>query len=206
VGAAQYWDAAPQLTPPSTIRNVPPFAADGASRAVYWLGPGAFGFSILKKASTERIQEVLRVLNFLASPFGSQEYTLTHYGIEGVHYARDSGGNPVLNTTGQHDVNFLWNSIVGPPPSLYYPKSAQFAPTLQGDEKAMLPAGIADPSVALYSPTAGSKGGPLNQALIDGLTDIVAGRRPLSDFSTLVASWRTGGGDQIRSEYEQALA
>jgi putative aldouronate transport system substrate-binding protein len=204
--AAQYWDAAPQLTPPSSIRNVPPFAADGASKAAYWLGPGAFGFSILKKAGADRIQEVLRILNFLASPFGSQEYTLTHYGIEGVHYTRDAAGNPVLNSTGQHDVNFLWNSIVGPPPILYYAKSAQFAPTMQGDEKAMLPAGIADPSVPLYSPTNGSKGGPLNQALIDGITDIVAGRRPLSDFSQLVTDWRNGGGDQIRHEYEQALA
>jgi putative aldouronate transport system substrate-binding protein len=204
--AVQYWDAAPMLTPPSSIRTVPPFAADGKSAPVYWLGPGAFGYSILKKTSQDRIREILRVLNFLAAPFGSQEYTLTHYGIEGVHYTRDANGNPILNTTGQHDVNILWNAIDGPPPILYYPKSAEFAPTMQGDERAMLPAGIVDPTIPLYSPTNGSKGGPLNQALIDGLSDIVAGRRPVSDFDQLVTNWRNNGGDQIRHEYEQALA
>lgn len=204
--AVQYWDAAPMLTPPSTIRNVPPFAADGAARPVYWLGPGGFGFTILKKASPDRIQEILRILNFLAAPFGSQEHALTHYGIEGVQYSRDASGNPVVNTTGQHDVNLLWNSIVGPPPVLYYPKSAEFAPTLQGDEKAMLPSGITDPTIPLYSPSNGSKGGPLNQALIDGISDIVAARRPLADFDQLLKDWRTNGGDQIRHELEQALA
>jgi putative aldouronate transport system substrate-binding protein len=173
---------------------------------VYWLGPGAFGFSILKQASPERIREVLRIVNFLAAPFGSQEYTLTHFGLEGVHYTRDANGNPILNQTGQHDVNFLWNSIAGPPPTLYYTKSPQFAPTMQGDERPMLAAGITDPTIPLYSPTNGSKGGPLNQVLIDGMTDIVAGRRPLSDFDQLLNDWRKGGGDQIRQEFEQALA
>jgi putative aldouronate transport system substrate-binding protein len=201
----QFWDAAPQLTPPSSIRNVPPFAASGTAAPVYWLGPGAFGFSIVKQASPDRLRQVLRVLNFLAAPFGSQEYTLTHFGIQGVHYALDANGNPILNQTGQHDVNFLWNSIVGPPPALYNTRSAQFAPTLQGDERPMLAAGVNDPTVPLYSPTNGSKGGPLNQTLIDGLTDIVAGRRPTADFDQLVTDWRNGGGDQIRHEYEQAL-
>ena len=46
----------------------------------------------------------------------------------------------------------------------------------------------------------------MNQALIDGITDIVAGRRPLGDFDQLVKDWRNNGGDQIRHEYEQALA
>jgi putative aldouronate transport system substrate-binding protein len=202
----QFWDAAPTLTPPSSIRNVPPFSADGSAKPVYWLGPGAFGFSIIKQATAERIREVLRVLNFLAAPFGSQEYTLTHFGIEGVHYTRDANGNPILNQTGQHDVNFLWNSIAGPPPILYNTKAPQFAPTLQGDERPMLAAGITDPTIPLYSPTNGSKGGPLNQTLIDGITDTVAGRRPVSDFDQLVTDWRNGGGDQIRHEYEQALA
>jgi putative aldouronate transport system substrate-binding protein len=59
--------------------------------------------------------------------------------------------------------------------------------------------------VPLYSPTNGSKGGPLNQAFQDGLTDLVAGRRPFSDYDQLVSDWRSGGGDQIRAEYEQAL-
>jgi len=36
--------------------------------------------------------------------------------------------------------------------------------------------------------------------------DIIAGRRPLSDFDGLVSDWQTSGGNQIRTEFEQALA
>jgi putative aldouronate transport system substrate-binding protein len=183
---------------------VPPFAADGASRAAYWLGPGAFGFSILKKAGADRIQDVLRILSFLASPFGSQEYTLTHYGIQGVHTRRGQSRTHFHGPARRQFLVELDRRTAADPVPRKDPHSSR--PTMQGDEKAMLPAGVADPSVPLYSPTNRSKGGSLNQALIDGITDIVAGRRPLSDFNQLVTDWRNAGGDQIRHEFEQALA
>jgi len=34
----------------------------------------------------------------------------------------------------------------------------------------------------------------------------VAGRRPTSDYDQVVSEWRGGGGDQIRTELEQAIA
>jgi putative aldouronate transport system substrate-binding protein len=69
----------------------------------------------------------------------------------------------------------------------------------------MAAAGVDDPTVGLYSPTDCARSPSLNQALYDGVTDIVLGRRPLSDYDQLVADWRSGGGEQIRAEYAQAL-
>jgi hypothetical protein len=40
----------------------------------------------------------------------------------------------------------------------------------------------------------------------DAMIDIVAGRRPHSDFDGLLREWKTGGGDTIRSELEAAFA
>jgi len=38
------------------------------------------------------------------------------------------------------------------------------------------------------------------------LIDIIAGPRPISDYDQLVSTWRSAGGDTIRSEFQQAYA
>jgi putative aldouronate transport system substrate-binding protein len=40
----------------------------------------------------------------------------------------------------------------------------------------------------------------------DGLVDFVVGRRPLSDYDQLVSDWRSNGGDQMRTEFQQAYS
>ena len=51
-----------------------------------------------------------------------------------------------------------------------------------------------------------TKGFTLTQALNDGLTDIVVGRRPLSDYDQLVKDWQTNGGEQVRKEFAESIA
>jgi putative aldouronate transport system substrate-binding protein len=41
--------------------------------------------------------------------------------------------------------------------------------------------------------------------MIDGVNQILFGRSPVSSLDGLVSSWRSNGGDQIRSEYEKAF-
>ena len=41
---------------------------------------------------------------------------------------------------------------------------------------------------------------------LDVLGDLVAGRRPLTDYDQLVKDWQSNGGEQIRAELEQQLA
>jgi putative aldouronate transport system substrate-binding protein len=86
------------------------------------------------------------------------------------------------------------------------PDDAEFAKTAYADEQTIIPVEIPDPSLGLYSATNQAKAGPLNQAMLDGLVDIVAARRPFSDLDDLVNAWRKGGGRQIRAEYQQAYA
>jgi putative aldouronate transport system substrate-binding protein len=77
---------------------------------------------------------------------------------------------------------------------------------MQKLEQIMVPEGIMDPTLGLYSPTDGAKGAPLNNAFSGVMTDIVAGRRPLSDVDQAIKDWQANGGDQIRAEYMQAMA
>ena len=65
---------------------------------------------------------------------------------------------------------------------------------------------MSDPSIGLYSNTGAAKANVLNQAITDGLTEIVKGTQALTALNQLLSDWRKNGGDQIRSEYEQAFA
>ena len=69
--AQQFWDAAPGLDPPAKPRVMAPFPATTGGKPTYWANSGVLGYSIVKQAPPERIKEILRVLNWLASPIGT---------------------------------------------------------------------------------------------------------------------------------------
>ena len=45
----------------------------------------------------------------------------------------------------------------------------------------------------------------VNQAVLDTLTDIIMGRRPLTDYDQRVKDFQNNGGNQIRTELQQAM-
>lgn len=169
-----------------------------------YLAPGIWAF---KKAPKERIEELLRVWNWICGPFGSEERLLWEYGVEGIDWNRDANGNIAQTQRGPADSTFVPIRF-GPhsPDVLYNPPTPDYGPEMQKLEQRMVPLGVMDPTLGLYSPTDGAKGAPLNATFSAGMTDIVAGRRPIEQVQQVINEWKSGGGDQIRSEYEQALA
>jgi putative aldouronate transport system substrate-binding protein len=202
------WNDARKVNAATRLRQPVPPPADG-SKGHYWYGNGTFGVTAIKKASPERIKEILRVMNFLAAPIGSEEYLLLHYGVKGTDYDFDANGNPTLSAKGQSDV-MPWGAgtvtVPNPPQILFDPDDPQFAQVIQADQKAMDAVAVSDPSIGLYSNTGAARTGVLNQAMIDGLTEIVKGTQPLTALDQVLSDWRKNGGDQIRAEYEQAFA
>ncbi|MBO0884519.1 MAG: hypothetical protein J2P17_30140, partial [Mycobacterium sp.] len=201
----EYWDIGMAQNPPIPIRTFHPFSFDGGT-PIWHQFQAFFGMTAVKQGTADRVQELLRVLNYLAAPFGSQESLLLEYGVKDVDFSFDAHGNPVLTPQGQQDTIVSWRYLSMRPQVLFDANDPEFARTAYADEQAIVPVEIADPSLGLYSPTNQAKGGPLTQGMLDGLTDIVAARRPLSDLEQLVQTWRDGGGDQIRMEFQQAYA
>jgi putative aldouronate transport system substrate-binding protein len=167
---------------------------------------GGNQITVLKKGTPERIKQVLGVLNYLASPFGSQEYLNNWYGAKGIDFNFDEKGNPVYTQTGQNNVQYItWQTIISPPAVLFDGLDPNFVKVAHPIETAAHELAITDPSVGLYSPTSATKGANLTQAMTDGVNQILFGRADVSTLDGLVKTWRSNGGDQIRSEYEDSF-
>jgi putative aldouronate transport system substrate-binding protein len=189
------------------LRVIHPFAADGKSKPIYHTGPSNFGMSFIKKGSPDRVKLLLRVLNYIAAPFSSQEWALLNYGVEGTHFSRGAQGVPVLTDKGKAEVLSTWKYITNNPQVLYDTnRSQEYATSIQEDEKAMADVAIVDQTLGFYSATYSSQQALLDQAMTDGVSDIVIGRSQLSDLDGLVRDWRNNGGDKARTEYQDALA
>jgi putative aldouronate transport system substrate-binding protein len=73
-------------------------------------------------------------------------------------------------------------------------------------EAALIPLGVSDSALGFYSPTNNAKGVMLRVKFNDGLSEILQGRRPLSDLDQVVKEWQSNGGEDIRKEYFGAIA
>jgi len=205
-----YWGGsnAPPMTPASHITLVPPFSADGQAKPQYYFGRPNFGIALVKKAADARVKEMLRILNFIASPFGSQEYELFAYGVKGVDFNYDDKGNPVMTDQGKAEVGLssAWYSLTAPPPYYYSPADPSAPQLYQGYEKLLAPMGVEDASIGTFSPTFASKGTILLDSVGNGAQDIIAGRRPVSDWEQLVKDWQNNGGNQVKDELAASYA
>jgi putative aldouronate transport system substrate-binding protein len=213
-----FWDIrgtpAVGLDPPSTINLLTPPAAPGF-KPQYFNGRPAFAIAFLKKAPEARVKMLLRVLDYIAAPFGSDEHLLIRYGVQGRDWQPDERGNPIITPTGQQDMasiatgalSFL-STLTGAETYqvLYSAADPGFAKRIQDFQKILAPISVEDATLGLYSATQAKKGVGLIQPFGDGITDIVAGRRPLSDLDGLVQAWKSAGGDASRAEFEQAYA
>jgi putative aldouronate transport system substrate-binding protein len=201
----EFWNDGINQKPPVKFRVLDPFSFDG-SKPIRHRFNGVVGMTAIKKGSPERVKELLRIEDFLAAPFGSQESLLLEYGVKDVDFAFDVQGNPVKTTQGQADTLVPWQYLAIHPAVLYNAIDSDFARTAYAEEQVMVPLMVDDPSLGLYSSTDASKGGQLTQRFADGLGEIVTGRNPLTNLDQLLSDWRAGGGDQLRREYEQLYA
>jgi putative aldouronate transport system substrate-binding protein len=209
--SSPYWGGynAVPMDPPSHITLVPPFSADGKSKPVYYFGRPNFGITLVKKASEARVKEMLRILNYIAAPFGSIEHNLIFYGVEGKNFTYDADDNPILTELGHREVGdaqSAWYSLTAPQPTWYSPADPLAPEIYQGYEKVLAPLGVEDASIGTFSPTFASKGTILLEGIGGSAQDIIAGRRNLGEWEQLVKDWQNNGGNQIKTELAASYA
>jgi len=158
-------------------------------------------------ASGERLEELLRIMDYFAAPFGSTEYTFLNYGIEGRHFNFDATGNPAPSADQAALTEMNGNYFLNPNEAVLYfqgrPNSAAEAQAFQAKQAVNA---ISDPSINLLSQTKIRKSGAVSQLNLSWLNDVVSGRKSLTELATWRQEWANAGGADIRTELQESYA
>jgi putative aldouronate transport system substrate-binding protein len=203
----QLWDIEALRQPDARLYPMQPFAADGG-KPFYQAGSGQFGVTYMKQQSSpDRIKMLLRVANFFAAPFGSTEWLLNYFGVKDTDFKFNADGAPVLTDQGRSELTAVWRYVSSPAYALFSAnRSQEFAQVSHDAEQAMIAVMAIDPTLGLYSATAASQGPLAQDAFMSGVSDIIQGRRPLTDLDSLRSDWKTKVGDKMRGEFQDAIA
>lgn len=203
---AGHWTNLRKQHPDNDPRPFIPFGHDGGE-GVCWQDNIMLAYTFVKKADKDKVKEVLRVADFLAAPFGSEEYELLKYGVEGTHFTKDADGNPVPNDLGTRELTVPWDKLAANPPVVYNAGGGkEYTDYAHAALASLLPIALPDPTVGYRSETSDKDGTKIAQPFADLVKDIVNGRAEVSEIDAALDEWRAAGGDRIRGEFEAAIA
>lgn len=160
--------------------------------------------AIRKQDSPDRVREILRVMDYIASPFGTEEWLTVNYGVEGKHYTLVDGNPEATDLIDKEEfkIGYLGSQENA---QLYVPGGHDVVRAQHEFLSAVMPTGEADASDGLYSDSATSKGPTAKRTVVDAIAAIIQGRKSMSEWEGIVAGWRKAAGDAMRTEYEEAF-
>ncbi|HYN96696.1 MAG TPA: extracellular solute-binding protein [Pilimelia sp.] len=204
LGAWQGMQAEQQkITKGFNIQPVQYLSATGGDPLV-WFRDEPISYCFIKKGlPKERVQELLRVSNWLSAPFGSKEFELREYGVEGRHFTRSASG-PVKTDLAFKEGTFGFWISGRIPVTQPYPDTPDYPRQVTEFHNKAVPFREKDPWEGLkveWPSQFSANAVPTD----DKLNDIVRGRRPLTDLDKVYQEWRNGGGDQARELLAKAL-
>nr|WP_281390599.1 extracellular solute-binding protein [Sphaerisporangium rubeum] len=190
--------------PDFAIGALPLFAHDGGTPMMYHNNPAGIFTFVRKGLGPEKMKEILGILNWCAAPFGTKEYELATYGVEGKHFDRDQAGVPQPTDLGRKEIAPSYVFLGGRPlvaEFVAYPDAVRDSVTWQNESfKYIEPTPLA--GIRHQRP---SKMSGLQVPTEDKFTDVMRGRRPVSDIKKIVEEWRRDGGDEARDFYLKVL-
>lgn len=202
-GGTGAWNAADavqgQAANPKYRRGAfPLFASDGSTPTIA-LGNSATIISYLNKSlSKNQIEECLAIANYLAAPYGSYEYTLINFGVEGTDWTMGSTG-PTYTTQGTKESNQDTYQFLAGPRSVttnpgYNTVTQDFrAWAVDAVQHAYKPAFY---NMNVNTPSRFSSVTTATE-LNDIINEVTFGTKTVSDFKAAAASWKSGGGNQL---------
>lgn len=160
--------------------------------------------AIRKQSSPDRVREILRFMDFISAPFGTEEWRTVNYGVEGVHVNYADGAAKTTQVSRDEafsSIGYLGSQVSA---QLFIPNGRETVQRQHDYLSAVMPEGERDASKGLYSESASSKGAIQQPKILDAVRETVQGRKPLSDWDAVVTEWRTQAGDAMREEYARA--
>jgi putative aldouronate transport system substrate-binding protein len=192
--------------PAFSLSGMRPPKYDGGGFAATWQSnAGATNnFTVFKKADKGRIRDLLTLCNFLAAPFGTEEFLFRRYGLAGTHYNMQNGG-PVYTQAGVSQTALGVRYIVDAPDVIFIPGQPDATRKSYEYQKEIIPTSVPDPVIAngLFSDEWSRKQPVLGGLINNGQNDIIAGRQPLSHLDEIIKNWRSQGGEQVRKDFTE---
>ncbi len=194
-----------KIDPAFNMQPLPLLTSDGGEPLAWGSSAPVFYTFVRKGQSKERTQEILRVLDWCAAPFGSAEHELNQFGVEGKHFVRAQDNSPIATDLGREELANQYRLLGGRVPVVV---GGAEVPTYVKDLLDYTRATVKHlerdlfDGIKLEMPASTSKGVVATE---DKIKDMVRGRRPLSDLATIVREWRRDGGDDAREFLERAL-
>jgi putative aldouronate transport system substrate-binding protein len=195
-----------KITPTLNVQPIPNFSATGGDPLI-WLADEPISYTFIKKGlSKERVQELLRVINWCSAPFGTSEFSLREWGVEGRHYKKGPAGEPIKEDLAFKEIQNQYFFISGRNPVVFpTPETPNYVKDMLGYSNTNVKYLEKDPWDGLkieFPAQFKSNKVPTE----DKLTDVVRGRRPIGDIDTIVSEWRASGGDEARDLLAKALS
>ncbi|MFF0000415.1 extracellular solute-binding protein [Streptomyces avermitilis] len=203
---SQWWSrTAEQATqnPDYKIWGMDIFGHDGGNPTLWAKNPaGIFAF-VNKKASESVIHDVLAAANVTAAPYGTKEYMLTNYGVEGTHYTVKDGV-PTKTDQGNNEVTNAYVMLASPGATIAHP---DFPDVAKGQVEWQQRMGAFTKKSSFYGMqiTEPSRYTNLSNDFEQLEDDIVRGRKKISDMQQAVSDWKSKGGDKLRDWYQKIL-
>ena len=170
---------------------------------VQWLGAALNNITAFSADSSHAAETLLAVANWFAAPFGTAEYLMNKYGVEGEQYELD-GTDPAPTSRGVQEVGIGLQYICDAPMSFYFPGQPEVADRQYSIQQRTADRLSHDDSYGLYSPTRDQRASELETPVWDAMNEMVQGRRSVSEYDDVVSTWREGGGAQIAEELAEA--
>ncbi|MEU6607493.1 extracellular solute-binding protein [Streptomyces shenzhenensis] len=179
------------------------FTHDGGDPLLWAVQPANIFTFVSKKASRQQIEDLLAVADFCAAPYGTKEWLLTNYGVEGTDFTLKDGV-PTKTTKGVNEVLGAFDYTGDPAPFVAHP---DFPEVTKGMVEWQQRMGAFTKKSSCYGLTITEPHRWSNLAddfeqLED---DVVRGRKKIGDVQQAVSDWKKRGGDDLRGWYRKLL-
>ncbi|MEU9628268.1 extracellular solute-binding protein [Streptomyces luteogriseus] len=179
------------------------FGHDGGDPTLWAVQPANIFTFVNKKASKQVVQDFLALANYCASPYGTKEYMLTAYGVEGTDYTVKDGV-PTKTTRGVNEVNGAFDYTGDPAAYIAHPDLPEIAKQ-QVEWQQRMGAFTKKSSFHGMTITEPNRWTNLADDFEQLEDDVVRGRKKISDVQQAVSDWKKQGGDDLRAWYKKLL-
>ncbi|PAF12361.1 MAG: Sugar ABC transporter substrate-binding protein [Shouchella clausii] len=174
-----------------------------------WAIPGYGNLVIFPKSAVQTEEELKSILSFYDQLMEPENANLIYWGIEDEHYTVEDGKAVAIEDTQrtEREVKPYQSIEIGEAETngrylgqSHYPVKLK-ADELEIDNESYL---VHDPTTTLHSPTAQTHGERLQQIINDATYQYILGQTDLAGFEQAIETWRSQGGDDMISEYNES--